>query len=378
MRLRLVFALLIFVSSSVLDRKTAFAESTPIKIGATLAVSGKLAFVGQSQQGGLELGIEQVNQSGGIHGRKIVLITEDNVGDPKQAVSGVTKLLNLNSVEIVFSGLTHITQAIQGIVESKKKMLIYAAAVGSVAKDNPLFFRDWGDASAGGKILAEAVQKAGKKRVVFLAEVNDACAELQVAFKKTALELNLELLEEQTYNPGETDFSSLLLRLARKNPDALALCTFRDSGRIMTQWKNLGRIGTQSFHTLAPFIPVNDTPDIRSLYEENHSISSWFGFIADDSEDKQSAFVERFMKKYGEKPRMEAALAYDDILALADALRGCVASGPLDLPCVASHLQKKTNLEGVAGRLSFDENRWASRQDFLMKVMDGRWTRMSH
>ncbi len=372
-----IWALSFIVTFCPFLSTTLFAETEPIRIGATLALSGKLAFVGKSQQQGLELAIEMVNRSGGAEGRKLLLVAEDNAGDPKQAVSGIVKLLEADKVNMVFSSFTHITQAIKTTVKNKKTPMIYGAGIGSISEDYPLFFRDWGDAGIEGRILADAIFREGKKKVVWLGETNDACEELRIGFEQQASKHKLEVLEKADFNPGETDFNSLLLRLANKKPEALALCAFRDSGRVMTQWKTLGHMEIQVFHGLAPFIPINDTPQARSLYEENHSVTAWFGLIPDDPNPEQESFVSEYLKKYKEYPRTEAAFAYDDVLAYAAALRGCMSSTSINSNCMANNLQNMPEIHGAAGSFSFNKNRWATRKDFLMEVKNGKWRRMS-
>lgn len=68
------------------------------------------------ERDGLLLGVEEINARGGINGRRLELLAEDNLGDSKTALTSVNKLLTVDQVDVVFSAFTHITQAIKGLM----------------------------------------------------------------------------------------------------------------------------------------------------------------------------------------------------------------------------------------------------------------------
>lgn len=104
--------LLVFLYLSLVSPLLA-APKAPIMIGATLALSGKLSFAGTAQMRGLQLAVDDINARGGVAGRELELIVEDNAGQPSRAVSGTLKLLTVEKVPIFFSAFTHITQAVK-------------------------------------------------------------------------------------------------------------------------------------------------------------------------------------------------------------------------------------------------------------------------
>lgn len=366
-RLSLLIASFFFILST----NRTFAQNSDIKIGATLALSGKLAFTGVSQQQGLELAVEDVNKSGGINGRLLKLVLEDNTGDPKAALSGVNKLIQSDSVDLIFSSFSHITQVIKDKVKSSSKIMFYAASIGEVAKESPLFFRDWGDAESLGTLLAREISKAGYKNIVFLTETSEGCLSFQNAFIKAAEAFNLSIISEESYSPGETDFKPLLMRIAKKRPDAITTCTWRDSAILMPQLKSLGLIKIPTFQILAPLLPSSDTPEIRKLYEENQTRATWHGFIEGSLTNEQKNFFERSQSRFKSPLRFEGMLAYDDIMVIAAALRACSGS-PMDNDCIVKTILK-TKHNGIAGLLQFDEFGRSNRADLLIKVKDGKW-----
>lgn len=353
----------------------AWADGVPIKLGATISMSGKLAVSGVAQSRGLQLAIDEVNESGGIRGRKLQLVIEDNAGDPKTALSGVSKLFDHDKIDILFSAFSHITQAVKERAKKSNKVMIYAASLGEIAASHELFFRDWGDAASEGRTLAEAIKKDGHKRVALISEINDACAAVEAAFTTRAAELGIEIRARELYTPGETDFKPTLLKLSAKKPDAFACCMWRDAHLVMPQLKNIGLISIPTYHLLAPLIEANDTPELRQLYTENRSRSVWMGFAEGSLDESQKEFFRKYTARFGEKPRMESALAYDDVKIIAAALVPCVTEATVDQSCLAKNMSS-TNQSGVSGPLRFDDQRRLNREDLTIEVRNGTWTKV--
>ncbi len=345
------------------------AEPEPVKIGATLALSGKLAKIGSSQNQALQLASEDINAAGGIGGRPVKLIVEDNAGDPKSAVQGVNKLLQADAIDVLFSSFSHITAAIKDPVKRSNRMMFYAASIGDIATESPFFFRDWGDADSQGKSLAQAAASRGQKRFALLSEASEGCAAIEKSFDGEARRLGLQEAAKESYAPGETDFRPLLLRLKQKNPEVLVFCTWRDSGLVMKQMKTLGLLSLPTVHFLAPLIPDSDTAEVRKLYEENKSLIVWLGFVEGKLTDQQKLFFKRMKERFNSEPRMEAVLAYDDLMVLAGAMKEC---GSIDAACVSTKVRKSDHT-GVSGRLRFDDQGRSNREDLIIEVRNGVW-----
>ena len=148
----------------VVDQTT---EQPPVKIGATLSLTGKYAYIGEGELNGLVLAVEEINQRGGIKGRKMELLVEDDKGEPKPAAENINKLININNVEIIFSAFTPTTEAIKQIAADHNKILFYAAIESSIARDYPLTFKDYYSAYDNGALMAQASRNLGYKKIVW-------------------------------------------------------------------------------------------------------------------------------------------------------------------------------------------------------------------
>lgn len=350
----------------------ASADSQPLIFGASLSLTGKLAFTGISQQRGLELAAEDINADGGIRGRRLELRFDDNSGDPKNAVAGLQQMLSTGLPLGFFTSFSHITNAVRGLLADRSIVVLYAAAVRQPAAEHRHFFRDWADAPAEGRALAQRALGQRLHRLGYIGEENEGCASFLAGSLEEFKRAGVMLAAEESYAPGEIDFRSLLLRARANNVDGLILCVWRDEATFMAQLKAAGMIGLPTFHVLAPLVRGGDTPDTRRLWEENRAISVWVGFIEGQLSPRQEAFAERYRKAYHDEMTMEAVLAYDDLRAFAQAAERCPLADPASADCIAENLSRHDG-EGVGGRLVFDASRLSSRRDLLITVKGGKW-----
>lgn len=344
----------------------------PIKIGATLAMTGDIAFNGQQESKGLQLAVDEINSKGGINGRPLQLIIEDNKGLAKEAVSSVKKLISVDDVDVVFSVFIHITGPIKDIVQAEERILFYHTSTTEFAEEYKYGFKDFFDIKENARVLVEGVADRNHKKIVFLSEISDACVEFEKAIKKESLKHGIEIVAEELYQVPEKSLRTEILRLDLENADALIGCTWRHEHILMKELKELDLIDVQTFHVLAPYLPYADTPELRELYAENNAISVWYGIAENPDNEKQQAFIARFKERYGVSPNPDSVYAYDDVYLLADAMERC---GGVDNDCIAKVLTS-TKYDGVGGPIEFDKDGVSKRDVFLITIEDGEWVRV--
>jgi len=296
---------------------------------------------------------------------RVEMLYEDNESDPKKGAAAAQNILRQN-VDVVISVSTAITSAIAPLVVSARKILLYAAASREIAKQSPLFFRDYYDAEDHGEAVAAMLLKRNKSRVAYMGEENDACTLYRDAMQRR---LGMELLASESYSPGDADLAPSLLRIKGRKPDAIAFCTWRDTSLVMKRMSDLGMLDLQTFHFVGPFLPVSDTPEVRELLEKNHAATTWYANVPSEESGATEAFRSTYREKFGEEPRGDAKYLYDDITFLAEAAKSCPQS---DLECIAAYL-KQHPFVGVAGMLRFDENRVSKRAVTIQELRGGAW-----
>jgi len=371
----IVVVLVVLVGKNLWNRSDVPTEKAPIKIGASLAVSGSLASIGEEEKRGLEMGVAEVNANGGIDGRKLELIVEDNQGDAKVAVSSVQKLFNVDNVDVLVTAFTHITNAVKSLAIERGTPMIYVSSVPDMAKESRLFFKDYMDNRSNSNVLSERIVSLGFKEVKLLSEEGDSCKVSDDFFLNK--ESKVKVVARESFVSGTTDFKTPLLKLRDVYKGApLVVCAWRDEVRVMPQMKQLGMLSTQSYHQLAPFLAPAKTPEMYELFSEGKVVSSWYGFAENNKEkasDAQKKFFADYETKYGTKATSDAAYTYDDTKAIAIAVGTCLEkNNAFSVDCFLEEFGK-TNIDGASGSLTFDSDRSSKRRSILMEATKDGW-----
>ena len=317
------------------------------------------------------LAAEEINLDGGIDGRKIEIIAEDNKGDNKEAVVGVSKLINIDKVDIIFSAFTPITESIKTLVFDAKKIFIYAATTPSIAGENSDTFRDYWDASQTGDLIAKTITDKKIKSIAILSENTDSCfKEFVGTLKSNVAKGGVNVVQEEVFLSTETDFKTNLLKIKSAKPEAIVICGWKQEPTIMKQINELGMMNTLTFHLVAPFLPASDTAETRSLFEQNKAISSWYGFIGKVNDKNYTKFASKYKDRFNLEPSSDAAYSYDDVYVLKDAITKCKN---LDNTCISEKI-RTAKISGAGGELEFDERGASKRELFLIEVKNGNWT----
>ena len=342
-----------------------------IKIGATLALTGSLSYIGINEYNGMQMAIDEINNDN-TRNIRIELSVEDNKGDAKEGINNVQKLIAIDNSQIIFSAFTHITQAVKGTVFENNKILFYASTVPSIAGENENAYRDYIDAGDHGTELAKTVLKEGYTEIYFLTEKSEQCVLFEEAFNRESQRLGIKIIEREEFLSTDQDLKTNILKLNVKKDKAIVTCTWRHEHIFMKQLKELGLINVKTFHILAPFLSTANEQEIRQLFKENNAVSTWYGFGESQNSEKQKEFIEKYKTKYGVEPTPDAAYAYDDIYILAQAAETCEQDST---ECITKNIAQ-TQYDGVGGHIEFN-NRLSKRDVVMIEMNENNWTVMS-
>ena len=143
----------------------------------------------------------------------------------------------------------------------------------------------------------------------------------------------------------------------------------------MPQLKNLGMLKTPTIQYLAPFLPVSDTPELRKLFEENKTVSGWIGFTDGSLNAEQKDFSDKFQAKYGELPRLESLMAYDETMILKSAIENCHEEDKAtDAICLSQKIAGH-EFKGISGTITFDQDGISNRENLMITIKDGKWVK---
>jgi branched-chain amino acid transport system substrate-binding protein len=219
---------------------------TEIKIGMWSPLSGPAALLGQSARDAVRLWAKEVNDKGGIHGRKINFVSYDDAGSPQEAQAVIRRLIDQDQVFMLISGsISGSTLPVRQIITREK-----VPFVSSISSNMDLMkpfsryiFRIYGneDTQALG-IIAWMMEREQVKRPAIIYNSNDyGVGGYRIFQQRLKEKYNVTPAAAERYNPGDQDFTAQLLRIKNANPDSLLIYAFaQDAGIIVRQAKELG------------------------------------------------------------------------------------------------------------------------------------------
>ena len=325
------------------------AESNSVKIGGIFPLSGQVAVYGVECKNGVDLAIEEINAAGGINGKPVVLVSEDDEGNPDKTVNAFKKLSTKDGVKVVIGSLTSgCTQAITTLSQASKVVQIAPAATAPAITDAGDFifracFIDPFQGTVGGKFAAETL---GKERAAILYDIgNDYSVGLADNFKIAFTKAGGSIVSEESYATNDKDFNAQLTKIKNANPDVVYLPDYYGTvaliaKQLRAQGINVPMVGADGWDGLTS----NAGDEVLGGYYSNH-------YAVDSTEPAVKKFVESFRAKYNKDPNSFAALGYDCVYLIRDAI---VAAGAEDSIAVRDALAK-TDGDYVTGHLTFDE-----------------------
>ena len=326
-------------------------ESDTVAIGAIFPLSGPVAFYGnESRDGGL-LAIEEINAAGGLLGKKIVLISEDDEGDAEKTVNAFTKLTTRDKVSIIFGSSTSgPTQALSIRAQSSKVVVMSPSATAiDVTKAGDYIFRACFIDPFQGVVGADFAYDSLKSRRA--AVLYDAGADyntgLADAFKNQFKALGGQIAADEAYQTGDVDFNAQVTRIRAVNPDVVYLPNYYNdvmlqAKQLRTQGINCALVGGDGWDSIID----NAGDEMLNGYWSS-------GFAEDTTDAKGAAFVRAFQARFNRPASQFAALGYDTMMLVADGIK---SAGTFDAPAVKDAMAK-LNGSYVTGNIRFDADR---------------------
>jgi branched-chain amino acid transport system substrate-binding protein len=340
-----------------------------ILIGEYGSLTGGTATFGQSTHKGIILALDEVNGSGGILGKKIRIITEDDQSKPEEAKTAVLKLIKQNGVVAILGEVasSRSLAAAPECQKSKIPMLSPASTNPKVTEVGDYIFRACFVDSFQGEAMAKFARDALRlKRVAILKDIkNDYSVGLADFFEKTFKSMGGEIVDIQSYSEGDIDFRAQLTTLKNQNPEGIFVPGYyTEVGLIARQARELGfrgpLLGGDGWDSPKTLEIGGDA--VNGCYFSNH-------YAADDPDPRVQGFIEKYRKKHGTIPDAMAVLGYDSAHLLFDAIRRANSAEPAK---IRDALASTKDFQAVSGRISMDQNRNAEKRLVILQIENGR------
>jgi len=350
-------------------------KTNEVLIGEYGSMTGTTADFGKTTHNGILLAIEQINAQGGVLGRKIKLVLEDDRSDPQEAKTAVTKLINRDKVVGVLGEVasTRSTTAAPVCQQARVPMI-------SPSSTNPRLTIEGGDYifrvcftdDFQGAVCAKfAAEKMKVKRAAILEDKSNAYSiGLAKSFADTFRKLGGTIVADVSYNEGDTDFSSQLTTVKDKNPEVIFVPGYyTEVALIAIKARQLGLkvplLGGDGWDS-ASLIPIAGKA-LEGSYFSNH-------FSPDSEQPAVKQFVLAYRKRFDEVPNALAALGYDAAWIMAEGIK---KAGSTDGKAIRDALASIRNYPGVTGSITIDRNRNARKPAVIVQIKDGKFVHVA-
>ena len=336
----------------VVGGATAQAADT-VKIGLMAPLTGSWASEGQGMKKIVELLAEQQNAKGGVLGKKIVVVTEDDGGDPRTASLAAQRLTTRDVAAVVGTYGSSVTEASQAIYDEAKIPQIAngSTAIRLTEKGFKHFFRTAPRDDEQGRMAARTIEKLGFKKVAILHDNTSYAKGLADEANTLLKSKGAEVVFFDALTPGERDYTAILTKLKGANPDVVLFTGYYpEAGLLLRQKKDM--------NWKAPFLGGDATNNVDLVKIAGKEATEGFYFLSppqpqDLDTPDAAAFLADYQKKYNElPPSIWAVLAGDGFRVMVAGIAGAKST---DGDKIAEYLHKDLkDYPGLSGPISFD------------------------
>jgi branched-chain amino acid transport system substrate-binding protein len=339
-----------------------------LKIGEFASLTGSEATFGQSSHRGTQLAIDELNASGGLLGKKIQLLTEDNQSQAGQSATVVRKLISSDHVVAMLGEVasSRSLEAAPICQQNKIPMISPSSTNPKVTETGDYIFRVCFIDPFQGTVMANFAHKTLKlQNVAILKDVkSDYSLGLAKFFKEGVLANGGKIIAEENYSGGDKDFNAQLTAIKAANPDGIFVPGYyTEVGLIALQAKQLGItvpiFGGDGWES-SSLVPIGGAA-LEGDYFSTH-------FSPQDTAPAVQSFVKSYQAKFNETPDAMAALGYDSAMMLADAIK---KTGSTDGAKIRDALAAEKDFAGVTGSITMDANRNASKPAVILEIKNG-------
>jgi branched-chain amino acid transport system substrate-binding protein len=339
-----------------------------VRIGVFMSTTGSTANFGISSVNGIKLAADEINAAGGINGKQVELLVQDDRSDASEAATIVTKFVTQDQVHGIIGEVASSRSIAAAPIAQNAKipMLTPSSTDPEVTKKGNFIFRScFIDPYQGAAIAQFAAKTLGAKTAAIMVDrKNDYSTGLEKVISETFTKFGGKIVATQSYQEGDQDFNAQLTSLKGSNPEVLFVPGYyNDVGLIAKQARDKG--------ITVPLIG-GDGWDSEQLYKIGGTAlnGSYFTnhYSPYDTDPKVVKFVNDYKAKYGSIPDALAATAYDAARIMFDAVK---RSKSLTGPDIRDALAATKDYPGVTGTVTFNENRDAVKPIVMIEIKDG-------
>lgn len=344
------------------------------KIGYCVPITGTMAKPGAANIRGATLATKEINAAGGVAGMKLELLTEDSKCVPMEGINVAERFVGKDKVDVLMGEIcSSTTIAILEVVKRTKIPLVVPTSTAPeitapTAPTKGYVFRLVPTNDLLTAQLAETIiDRLKLNKIAFVTDVgNEWSVTLSNLFRKQMEKRGLKTLTEESIQPGETDFYSVISKIKAVNPTAVFESLSGVELVNFTRQAHESGLKTQLFSGQA----ASDPGTLKAMEEAAEGMICLSFYEPTNLDNPVSVgFSKSFQKEYpGIEPGIYDAQPYDGVYFIADAIKR--AGG--DKTKFLEALRKTKNLQGIIGITAIDENGQAQKKVLMVRIKGGK------
>ncbi|HVF22796.1 MAG TPA: ABC transporter substrate-binding protein [Pyrinomonadaceae bacterium] len=364
---RILLALMLSVSLF-----SACANSGPasdkVRVGVFMSLTGSTANFGISSVNGIKMAADEINAAGGINGKQVELLVQDDRSDAQEAATIVTKFVTQDQVHAILGEVASSRSIAAAPIAQNAKvpMLTPSSTNPEVTRKGDFIFRSCFIDPVQGAAIAQFAAKTlnAKNAAIMVDRKNDYSTGLEKVINETFTRMGGKIVAVQSYQEGDQDFNAQLTSLKGANPEVIFVPGYyNDVGLIAKQARDKGitvpLIGGDGWDSTQLYA-IGGTA-LNGSYFTNH-------YSPYDTDPKVQKFVNDYKARYNSLPDALAATAYDAAKIMFDAIKRAPS---LDGAAIRDALAATKDFPGVTGTVTFNENRDAVKPIVMIEIKDG-------
>lgn len=363
----LAFALLATVAGCKKQQSSGDPGTGDIVIGHYGSITGSEATFGQSTDNGIKLAVKEINDKGGIKGRKVKLVTEDDAGKQAEAVNAVNKLIHQNKAVAIIGEVASSLSIAGGQICQKEgvPMISPSSTNPQVTKIGPMISRvcfiDTYQGAVGARFVLEELKV--KKGATLYDRTQAYSSGLNEGFVEAFKAKGGEIVTQQQFGGGDIDFSAQIKAIKAANVDFVYVPAY---------YSAIVNIGFEAQKQGLKVPLVGGDGWVSDVLKSSRDALNGSYFTDHYSKEEKRPevinFVEKYKKEYGSEPDSMAALGYDAASVLFAAMERSPSLGGNDL---AKAIAETKDFNAVTGKITLNANRDVEKRAVVQKMQNG-------
>jgi len=353
----------------------------PIKIGAIVSLTGTYAGLGEPEKNTLEMEVKRINDAGGVNGRQIEVIIEDDATDDAKAVAAASKLIEQDQVVAIIGATgTGATMAVRADVQRASIPQVSMAGGTVIANPvDPLVFQTPWSNTIVVPFTFDYIKAEGFTKIGLITDTGGFGADGKAVIEKMAPDLGVTIVSDQTFNPGDTDMTAQLTKIKNSDAEAIVMWTAGSEAAIIA--KNVKDLGIDlplfGSHGIARREFIDGAGDAaegvrfaagKVLIPESYGLGTPAYKVATD-------FIDRYTAAYGDAPSTFAGHAFDALHLIVQAAKRI--DGDITPSALRDQIEATSGFVGIGGTFTFspeDHNGMTVDDLNMYLISGGDWT----